>query len=280
MVGYINNSQSPVKNPKQMLFDMLYDIRLSGFLSVKLAKRDIAAKYKQTFLGYFWAILQPLVTAFLFIFLNRSNILNIPESSIPYPIYVITGTTLWQLFVDAMNAPINQINNNISMLTKINFAKEALVLSGLLQVLFSFVIKIGLLILVFAFFQTPLKWTSVFIIPPIIAILALGSVIGILITPIGVLFKDIQQIITVIAPPLMLLSPVVYPPPESGLLGLIMKFNPMTPLLQIVRDYLFVGASSHLFTSAIVFVVTIVILVFSWMIYRIVFPVLIERMDA
>ena len=92
--------ESKIRSPRIVLdaFKSLHDSRE---LAWRLFVRNISAMYRQSILGYVWAFLPPLATSFTFIFLNGSGIFQMGETSIPYPAYVLIGTTLWQTFVDA-----------------------------------------------------------------------------------------------------------------------------------------------------------------------------------
>src|ERR1043165_7502547 len=73
--------------------------------------RDIKIKYKQTFFGVLWAILQPLLMMIIFsVFFGK--VLNVPSDSIPYPIFVFTGLMLWNIFANGIaNAGNSMVSN-------------------------------------------------------------------------------------------------------------------------------------------------------------------------
>jgi lipopolysaccharide transport system permease protein len=87
--------------------------------------RDISAQYRQSLLGILWAFLPPLITAVIFITLNSRKVINVEETSIPYPVFAIFGTVLWHFFVYSLNAPLRVVTASKSLLTKINFPREA-----------------------------------------------------------------------------------------------------------------------------------------------------------
>jgi lipopolysaccharide transport system permease protein len=84
----------------------------------------------------------------------------------------------WLRWWEALNSPLTQVNANRTMLSKINFPKEALVLSGIAQVLFSFMIKLVILALMLIVFQVPVRWTAILLFLPISGLLLLGTLIG------------------------------------------------------------------------------------------------------
>jgi lipopolysaccharide transport system permease protein len=280
MKTVIYTPESPLRRPLQLFATMLQDIRSSRTLAWQLIVRDISAQYRQTALGYLWAILPTIITSALWVFLNYSQIIVTDSGDIPYPVYALTGMTFWQLFIESLNAPLTQVNTNRNMLSKINFPKEALILSGIVQVLFSFLIKLVILAIMLVAFQVPLYWTALSVVFPVLVLLLLGTIIGVLLVPVGILYRDIQQGLGVIISPLMFITPVVYTAPTEGILAQIMLYNPLTPLFELIRDLLYVGVPKTLSETVAIFLITLFFALLAWIIYRLALPILIERLDA
>ena len=272
--------ESPITHPIQLLESMNRDLRSSFPLAYRLTIRDVSGMYRQTALGYFWAIFPPLLTSLTFIILNRAKVFGLGHYSIPYPVFIITGTVFWQLFVDALNSPLKVLNANRPMLSKISFPKEALILSAIGQVLFSFVIKLLLLGFVLILFGTPVKWTVTLLILPIMGLLSIGILLGLLLVPLGVLYHDVQYGLAVCTASLMFFTPVVFESPQGGLVARIIAINPLSPLVQGCREMLFYPELHQLKAILIVLSVTLVLILAAWILYRIALPVLIERMEA
>lgn len=272
--------ESRIRHPISLLKDMWGDLKASRELAWRLVIRDISALYRQTALGYFWAVFPPLVTSAVLILLKSSAVMDIKEIGMPYPVYVMIGTVFFQLFVDALNAPLKVVTESKAILTKINLPREALILSGMGQVLFSFAIKLVLLAGVLIYFNTPVTWTAVFLPIPWLGLLLLGTMLGILLIPIGLLYKDIQSALLIATQGLMWLTPVPYPPGTGGALGKIISINPLTPLLKGARDLVTRGIPENLMPFLIVFGLTLALLFVGWIIYRLALPIIIERIGA
>ena len=120
--------------------------------------RDISAQYRQSVLGILWALINPLTTTAIWRFLSTSRLVQVAETGLPYPVFVFTGTLLWTILMDAFNAPLGQVNANKALLAKINFPREALILTGIYQTLFNAAIKIGILLLVLPFVGVHASW--------------------------------------------------------------------------------------------------------------------------
>ena len=145
--------ESQLRHPRQVIGSMWRDLLASRELAWRLMTRDISAQYRQSLLGIFWAFLPPIAMAMVFVILNSRKLINIAETDIPYPAFAMFGTVLWQVFVDSLNAPLRTVTASKAMLAKINFPKEALVLSAIGQTLFNLSIKLLILIVVFVIYR-------------------------------------------------------------------------------------------------------------------------------
>src|SRR5580692_3403032 len=138
----VYSPESPLREPGKMVREMFRDLLAARELTWRLFVRDTSAQYRQSVFGYIWAFVPPLVASLPFVFLNSQGIVAIQGTSIPYPAYAMIGTIIWQVFVDALNSPLKTVIASKSMLTRINFPREAILLSGLGQVIFSFLIRL------------------------------------------------------------------------------------------------------------------------------------------
>jgi lipopolysaccharide transport system permease protein len=272
--------ESRLRHPIALLRQMWKDLKASRELAWRLIVRDISAQYRQTALGYFWAVFPPLVTSLVFILLRSSAVMDIKGIAMPYPAYVMIGTVFFQLFVDGLNFPLKVVNESKAILTKINLPREAFILSGMGQVLFSFGIKVILLVLVFVYFKVSISWTTLLVPIPLLGLLLLGTMLGILLIPVGLLYKDIQSALMIAPQGLVFLTPVAYPPTVEGTLGKLMNLNPVTPLLIAAKDLVTRGIPNKLGLFFTVFALTLVLLFIGWVIYRLALPIIIERIGA
>jgi lipopolysaccharide transport system permease protein len=263
-----------------LIRNMWSDLLASRELAWRLLVRNISAQYRQSILGYVWAFIPPLFTALIWIFLNSQNILGISDTGMPYPVFVIIGVVLWQTFTEALHSPMQMVNDSRSMLTKINFPREALILTGIGQVLFNFAIRALLLVFVMVWFQIPIH-ASLLVAPlGVVALIGLGTMIGLLLTPLGMLYHDVGRALGYATQALFFLTPVIYPMPHATWAAMLIRLNPVTPLLQTTRDWLTTGQASQLYGFTWVCGITVVLLLVGWLMYRIAMPHLISRMNA
>jgi lipopolysaccharide transport system permease protein len=272
--------ESPLAHPGKLWGEMVQDLWAGRELAWRLAVRDISAQYRQSVLGVLWALIIPLANTSVWLFLSASKVVQVGATPVPYPVFVFTGTLLWSILIDALNAPLQQVNANKALLAKINFPREALILSGIYQTLFNGAIKLGILLLVLPFLGVHPGWGGLLIPLGLFSLVLIGTAAGLLITPLGVLYGDIGRGIPLITQFLMYLSPVVFPLASTGWTATLMRLNPLTPLILNARAW-FTGQSPQLLGEwTLALGGSAVLLLLVWMVYRLAMPILIERMSA
>jgi len=269
--------ESPLRNPRRLLREMFRDLLASRELAWRLFVRDRDAQFRQSMLGYVWAFVPPLVASLPFVFLNSQGVVAIQGTSIPYPAFAMIGTIIWQVFVDALTSPLKTVTASKAMLVRINFPREAILLSGLGMVFFNFLIRLVLLAGVFIWFKITPPPAALLFPFGILSLVLVGFMIGVLLTPLGLLYTDIQQMIPILTMFLMFLTPVLYPQPKGGIAGAIAYWNPLTPLVMTTRDWLTLGTTSHLFGFLLVSLSALLLLFVGWIIYRLALPHIIAR---
>jgi lipopolysaccharide transport system permease protein len=257
---------------------LISDLWGSRELAWRLFIRDLRAQYRASLLGYVWVFLPPLVASLPFVYLKSAGVISIGDTPIPYAAYAMVGAIIWQTFVDALNSPLRSVNAARAMLTRINFPREAILLSGLMQVGFTFVVRLALIIGVFAAFALKPAATSPLFVVGMISIALTGFMIGLVLTPLGVLYGDVQQSLPIASTFLMLITPVLYPVPSSGLGAMVASLNPLTPLVTTTRDWLTTGAAVQHIAFLVVSGMTVTLLLLAWVLYRLALPHLVARL--
>jgi len=259
---------------------MIRDLFDSRELAWRLFVRDISAQYRQSILGYVWVFVPPLVASLPFVYLNAQGIVRLEATPIPYGAYAIVGTIIWQVFVDAVNAPLRTVSAARSMLTRVNLRHEAIILSALAQVVLGFLVRLALLIGVLAWFRIMPPITALLFPVGILSLILSGFLIGIVLTPLGILYGDVQQALPVATTFLMFLTPILYPAPETGIAKTVAQFNPLTPLVTVTRDWLAVGSTAHLTAFIVTTTLALICLLGGWLAMRLAMPHLIARIGS
>ncbi|TVP61453.1 MAG: ABC transporter permease [Nodularia sp. (in: Bacteria)] len=276
----IYTSESRIRHPLQLFREMGRDLLASRELAWRLLVRDISAQYRQSLFGVLWAFLPPIITATGLLVARNAGAVNIGETEIPYPAYVMFSMALWQTFVESLNSPIAAVNSAKPMLAKINFPKEAIILAKVGEVFFNFGIKSILILGLFIWFQIPVTWSILLAPVALIHLVILGTGIGLLLAPIGALYGDIAKAIPLILSPWLLLTPVIYPTPKQGLFATIVNLNPVTPLLVTTRDLATSGLVTNPAGFWVVSGLAFGVLLIAWVWYRLAIPFVVERMSS
>ena len=276
MVRY--TAESRLRTPMVFASEMLRDLLGSMELAVQLFQRDVRSVYRQSLLGVAWLILPPLLTAMLWIFLHSQNVLGKFESTIPYPVYVLFGTTLWAFFSSAAQGPIAAIKANEQLITKAKFPIESIAIASLLRAIFFSTLQVIPLALVMIIYRVDITWTVVFVPVMALIIALLGFAIGWLLVPAGTLYGDFEKSLPFLLQFLMYLSPVIYVPPRSPTWDWIAVFNPLVALMTTSRDLAFGDALSYPMSSFVITLVLLGSIGVIWALVRLSLPFLVERM--
>lgn len=271
-------NEPALRQPIRFLADFFEDLRNCQELAIRLTLRDIKAQYRQSFIGYFWAFLPPLVSAFTFVVLQKSSVFTTTDIQISYPLYTMIGTLLWQTFVDALNNPIKVVGTSRSMLIKINFPRESLVLASGFLTGFNFLVRLAIIIPILIYFKVAPNSIQFAFPLGITALILLGTSFGLLLTPIGLLYNDVSRALTMMTGFWMFFTPVVLPFANSGFAALVMKLNPVSYVLYDTRNWLL--GTEGLFVNEVIIITSTAFLLFilGWIIFRLSIPHVISRL--
>ncbi len=254
---------------------------LSHGLGFRLASRNITARYRRSLLGIFWAFLPPLATSVVWIILDNQRIVNFASTEIPYPVFVVLGTTLWQVFTSSVLIPLQTVNANKPILTKINFPREAVLVNAFYEILFTVFIGAVIVVLMLLFTGTNPGWSGLLYIPFVLQLMLIGMTISLFLLPVSLLFQDIQFVLPSVLQFVMYLTPVIYPKPFFSSFGWLFKYNPVGQSIQFIRSGLTGTANDVLLSDMLLtFGVTSLFFIVGIVLYRITMEVLIERMGS
>lgn len=200
-----------------------------------LVRRDLAVRYRQTFLGVAWAVLQPLLTMVVFtIFLGR--LAGVPSDGVPYPLFAYIGLLPWMYFSSAVSRSSASLVGHANLLSKVYFPRLIIPLSATLSALADFLIALVFLLALLLWFGVVPAASSV-ILPLLIAVtavLALG--VGTWLATLSVRYRDVQHATPFLMQSWLFLTPVVYP---STLVPEAYRFwyelNPMAGVVSAYR---------------------------------------------
>lgn len=267
-------------NPLAILRSVLADLIRHRELIWILFQRDLKAQFRQSLFGYGWLLLPPLLTTVVWVFLNRQAIVSVPDTGMPYPVFVLVGTVIWQSLVRMLQMPLIAFDAGRSVFTRMKVPVEVFLAAGSLRAIFDFAVYAAVMVPVFLYYGVAIAPTAPAFLLVVIALIALGTAIGLALVPVGGLYSDIKHAIPIVMGPLLYLAPVIYPPPDSGLASQIIRYNPATPILMAARRTLIEGRLDDLPSLILVTVISLVVLMIGLVALRIVTPHLIVRLGT
>lgn len=201
----------------------------------ELVSKDLKLKYRRSFLGYVWSILNPLgiMLVMVIVFSNMFR-WDIPN----YPVYLIIGQVMFNYMSESTTHSIYSILDNSSLLKKIYVPKYIFTLSKVTSDLVNFLFSMAAIFLVMIVTRVQFSWYLLLI--PVVALqLYLFSLgLGLFLAQASVFFRDIQYIYGVILTAWTYLTPIFYPEallPE-WLHFLVVRFNPMFYYVKQMRQ--------------------------------------------
>ncbi len=244
----------------------------------RLMVRDIVVRYKQSIIGLLWPLLSPLVLVVVFVWIRSQNIIPIGETRIPYIAFVFTGQVIWLLFSRGVTVCATSLVGAETLLTKVNFPKEVLVFSALGQTVFEFLIRIPLLVAIFAWVgfipQETVLFTPLVLLPLLLMVVGIGFFVALF----NAVIRDIGNVLTIVMSLGIFLTPVVYPPPREWPLSfMINHINPVSAYINTVRDLISMGSITDLTAYLSAVLVSIFIFLVGWRTFHLAEPKIAER---
>lgn len=274
----VYSSASALRSPRRFLREALSDLRHSWEPATHLFLKNLRGRHRQSALGYAWLLLPPLVSALVWTGLNYSGVLPVGHTSVPYPLYVLTGTMFWSVFAEALKCPVLELKNARDILTKVRLPHEAVILSGIGTVLFNFLIRALLVAGTFLFYRITPGWSLLLVPGGLAAILGLGLAIGLWLAPLGLLYDDVVRTLDLALTLGFMVTPIVYPIPKVWPASLIADLNPLVPLLAATRQWMEGSATFPAVGFFVVAALSFAALVSGWLLYRVATPHLISRL--
>ncbi len=219
------------------------------YLLYQLSAREIKARYKQSYLGIGWAVVQPLalMAVFSIIFtqiLPRSIKI---EGGYPYPIFCYSGLLIWQLFSRSLTLLTDSMVSNANLIRKTYFPRQVFLLSGLASRLvdfgIAFVIYLGLMVV----FKIAPTLHFFWAIPATLIVAALALGVCLFTSALQVFRHDIKSVMTLVAQVWFYATPIIYPleqvPAEWRWVSVL---NPMTGAVEAFKDAVLRGQTPDL----------------------------------
>jgi lipopolysaccharide transport system permease protein len=242
--------------------------------------RDTRADHRQSLLGYFWLVVPALASTLTWVFLNGQKVIHIETGTVPYPVFVLSGTILWTAFNTSLMAMLGVVGAARGILAKVNFPHESLVYSAMLKSTVDAALAMLLVVPAVMMFGTPLSPLMALFPVAVLANLTLGWSLGLLVLPIAALYSDISRAIQLVLRFGFFLTPVIFMIPAAGIARRIMVLNPATPLIVSGRAWLAGSGEAMPLAFSVVFASSATLILFGLVLYKVALPQLIERLSG
>ena len=236
-------------------------------LLYQMTRRDLLLRYKQAVMGFGWAIFMPLVNTVVFtvIFTRVAPL----DTGMPYPLYAYCGLLAWNFSASSFRFAVTSLTANTNLVTKVYFPREIFPISAVLVSLVDFAIGSVVLICLMAYYQV--VPTSALIALPWIVLVHIIFTLGIslLLAMANLFYRDVKYLFELVLTVWMFLSAVLYPVERiGGLMGRLLQFNPLTPIIEGYRDVLLRGRGPDPTSFLITTAVSALFLVVAWVVFH------------
>ncbi len=232
----------------------------------ELVSRDIKLRYRRSVLGYLWSLLNPLLMMIImttvFSLILRFNVEN-------YPLYVISGSTIFGFFNEACGASMNSILFNGALLKKVYVPKYIFPLSSVVSSFVTMLFSCVAIFIVMLFTHATFHWTLLLIPIPLLCIFLFSLGFGLLLSSTTVYFRDMQHLWGVITTGWMYLTPIFWPsntvPADFQWL---IQINPMYHFIEFFRSLLISGTVPPVMSFVTVFAWALFALALGVVVFR------------
>jgi len=235
-------------------------------LIVVLTQKELKVRYKRSFLGYLWSIANPLAMAVVF-YVAFKVVMRVQIEN--YTLFLISGLFPWQWFSNSVGSSTVVFVGNASLIKKVNFPSESLVIATVLNDMLHFMLSVPV-ILMFLFFyglKPNLSWLAGI---PALLIIQFMITFGfsVAIATINLFFRDIERIVGIFLMLIFYFTPIIYSeemvPAKYKTLILL---NPLAVLMVSWRELFMTGVFDFR-SIAISFLYSLIVLVIGYLIFR------------
>jgi ABC-type polysaccharide/polyol phosphate export permease len=203
-------------------------------LLYRITARDLVLRYKQTVMGFGWAVFMPLLNTAVFsvIFTRVAPI----ETPVPYPLFAYCGLCAWNFFASSLRFSVVSLTSNPNLVTKVYFPREIFPFSAVLVSLVDFGVASTVIVAFMAYYgvapTAALLW-----LPVVLAIhVAFTAGVALLLSMANLFYRDVKYLFELVLTVWMFATSVLYPLERlGGRLATLVRLNPMTPIIDGYR---------------------------------------------
>ena len=217
----------------------IHNFLLYKDLLKELVRRDVKTKYRRSVLGILWSVLNPLgmmiIMSIVFSHVFRANIEN-------FPVYLMCGQLIFNFFNEASTIAMSAILGNASLIKKVYVPKYLFPVSKVCSCFVNLVTSFIALVIVIIATGTPLSWTVILVVLPVLYVFLFSLGMGLLLSALVVTFRDLQHLYGVLITACLYLTPIFYPIDMlPDWVKHIVHMNPIANIIEMFRDVVMYG---------------------------------------
>jgi lipopolysaccharide transport system permease protein len=229
--------------------------------------RDVLLRYKQTAMGFGWAVLMPVANMLIFtvIFTRVAHL----DTGVPYPIYAFAGLLPWNLFASSLRFSVSSLTSNTDLVTKIYFPREVFPFSAVAVCFVDFLIGSLVMVGLMIYYHVAPGWGLLFLPVVLLVLLMFTAAMALLLAMGNLFFRDVKYLIEIVITVWMFATSVVYPVDRvGGTLGMILQLNPMTPIIDGFRAVVLRGELPAAGPFTLATLTSAVLLAVAWLTFH------------
>jgi lipopolysaccharide transport system permease protein len=250
------------------LGEMLHEQYDYRELLYRFTARDLLLRYKQTAMGFGWAVFMPLVNTAIFSVVF-TRVAHVDTGGIPYPVYAFCGLLAWNFFASTLRTSVASLTTNVTLVTKVYFPREIFPFSALIVSLVDSAVAAIVLVGLMAYYRIGVTPVALLLPVLIVVQVCFTGGIALMLAMANLFYRDVKYLFEVVIVVWMFATSVLYPVAlVGGRAGALLRLNPMTPLVDAYRSVLLRGELPALGPYAAAAGVSVLVLVAAWAVFH------------
>ena len=167
--------------------------RYSLILLRELVRTDFKIRYQNSFLGYIWSLLRPLLL-FVILYLVFTKFLKVGNDVPHYPVYLLLGLLFWNFFVEVTAGSVTAIVGKGDLIRKINFPKYTIILASLCSGLINLSLTSVVIVIFMIVGHVPISWQALLLVPLVLELIVMSLAVAFFLSTAFVRFRDVSYI--------------------------------------------------------------------------------------
>jgi ABC-type polysaccharide/polyol phosphate export permease len=234
-----------------------------------LAWRDVRVRYKQSVMGFFWAVLLPSIVVGAGVLVrfaaSRWSGTSITTDDVAS---IMVRAVAWSFLVSSVRFGTNSLVGNPNLVTKLAFPKEVFPISSVLSSLFDFAIGFGAVLLIMLLMGWVPTVQALWVVPLLLILSALAAGVSLLLAAANLFYRDVKYLVEVLLTYAIFFTPVLYDARALGRWEHLVLLNPAAPLLEALSQVLVYGKAPDLGWVAYSLCISVAVLGMSYWLFK------------